>query len=176
MPKKARPKAQRESRRFPLNLRTTREMRDQLELHAKESGRSLIQEIEFRLEQSFQYDVILRWLRVGPDKNLELVRHVLLYIMWNSTGLIDDPMPEAKALWWCNKAAAKALSEQLCILLDALITGTAVPIRGAATEMQAFLSGEYKNDSPARVAVRSYLITQGMNLAPGSKTDTEPNA
>jgi hypothetical protein len=38
------------ARRAPLNLRTTAEQRAQLDAAAKRSGRSLIQEVEFRLE------------------------------------------------------------------------------------------------------------------------------
>jgi hypothetical protein len=40
-------------KRYPLNMRTTKQTRDALEAAAHKSGRSLAQEIEFRLEQSF---------------------------------------------------------------------------------------------------------------------------
>ena len=43
-----------EGKRVPLNMRTTLDTRAKLEKAAKESGRSLAQEIEFRLEQSFR--------------------------------------------------------------------------------------------------------------------------
>ena len=39
--------------RVPLNVRTTRERRQQLEAAADESGRSLLAELEYRLDQSF---------------------------------------------------------------------------------------------------------------------------
>ena len=42
-----------EGKRTPLNMRTTRELRERLEREAADSGRSLAQEVEFRLEQSF---------------------------------------------------------------------------------------------------------------------------
>ena len=41
-------------KRYPLNMRTTRELRDKIEEAAMASGRSLVQEVEFRLEQSFR--------------------------------------------------------------------------------------------------------------------------
>jgi hypothetical protein len=41
-------------KRYPLNMRTTRELRDRIEAAAHASGRSLVQEVEYRLEQSFQ--------------------------------------------------------------------------------------------------------------------------
>jgi hypothetical protein len=44
------------ARSYPLNMRTTKELRDKIEAAATVSGRSLVQEVEFRLEQSFQMD------------------------------------------------------------------------------------------------------------------------
>ena len=43
-----------EGKRTPLNMRTTRELRERLEREAADSGRSLAQEVEFRLERSLQ--------------------------------------------------------------------------------------------------------------------------
>jgi hypothetical protein len=41
-------------KRIPLNMRTTQELRDRIEAAARASGRSLVQEVEYRVEQSFQ--------------------------------------------------------------------------------------------------------------------------
>src|SRR5215204_3123260 len=46
---------QRTDKRPPLSLRTTRELRDMLEAAALASGRSLAQEVEDRLEGTFEY-------------------------------------------------------------------------------------------------------------------------
>lgn len=40
-------------KRYPLGMRTTKEIRERLESAASESGRSLAQEVEYRLERSF---------------------------------------------------------------------------------------------------------------------------
>lgn len=40
-------------KRFPLNMRTTKEVRDKLKAASNVSGRSLAQEVEYRLERSF---------------------------------------------------------------------------------------------------------------------------
>jgi TraY domain len=40
-------------KRYPLNMRTTRETRERLEAAAAANGRSLAQEVEVRLERSF---------------------------------------------------------------------------------------------------------------------------
>src|SRR5215831_10937515 len=45
-------------KRYPLNMRTTKELRDKIEEAAMASGRSLVQEVEFRLEGSFQQQEI----------------------------------------------------------------------------------------------------------------------
>jgi predicted HicB family RNase H-like nuclease len=43
-------------KRYPLNMRTTKELRDRVDVAAMASGRSLVQEVEFRLERSFDLE------------------------------------------------------------------------------------------------------------------------
>jgi hypothetical protein len=50
-------------KRHPLSLRTTQELRTKMEAAVAISGRSLAQEVEFRLEQSFDRDAILKMVR-----------------------------------------------------------------------------------------------------------------
>jgi uncharacterized protein (DUF1778 family) len=45
-------------KRYPLNMRTTKEFRDKIEWAAAASGRSLVQEVEVRLERLFQQEEI----------------------------------------------------------------------------------------------------------------------
>jgi predicted HicB family RNase H-like nuclease len=45
-------------KRYPLNMRTTKELRDKIDWAATVSGRSLVQEVESRLERSFQEEEI----------------------------------------------------------------------------------------------------------------------
>jgi hypothetical protein len=45
-----------EGKRYPLNMRTTKRVRDMLEHAARRSGRSLVQEVEWRLESSLRSD------------------------------------------------------------------------------------------------------------------------
>lgn len=54
MPRTTAPKG--EGKRYPLNMRTTKETRDKLAAAASESGRSLAQEVEFRINRSFVDD------------------------------------------------------------------------------------------------------------------------
>ena len=43
-------------KRYPLNMRTTKSLRQRLERAAKKSGRSLAQEVERRLERSLDFE------------------------------------------------------------------------------------------------------------------------
>jgi len=45
-----------QGKRYPLNMRTTKEIREKLERAAAQSGRSLVQEVEHRLQKSFDHE------------------------------------------------------------------------------------------------------------------------
>jgi hypothetical protein len=47
-------------KRYPLNMRTTKELREKLERAAAKSGRSLVGEVEYRLERSFDRDEVVK--------------------------------------------------------------------------------------------------------------------
>lgn len=57
--------------RTPLGLRVTAELKRDLEAAAIASGRSLSQETELRLEQSFERDFILKSLQAWMRKELK---------------------------------------------------------------------------------------------------------
>jgi hypothetical protein len=48
---------------YPLNMRTTFELRKRLEEEASQSGRSLASEVEYRLERSFDQEAVIDALR-----------------------------------------------------------------------------------------------------------------
>jgi hypothetical protein len=64
-------------KRYPLNMRTTKSLRQKLEKAAAQSGRSLAQEVESRLEQSFVFERHLimsqgdRWSPVLVNRKAE---------------------------------------------------------------------------------------------------------
>lgn len=59
MPKRFKKNAARSNgKRVPLNMRTTSQLRRKIERAAEQSGRSLAQEVELRLEQSFQQNAM----------------------------------------------------------------------------------------------------------------------
>ena len=65
-----------EGKRAPLNMRTTQEIRARLEKAAADSGRSLVQEVETRLERSFLVEDHLAVLS-GDPKTATFVREML---------------------------------------------------------------------------------------------------
>ncbi|TXN41424.1 Arc family DNA-binding protein [Methylobacterium sp. WL30] len=64
-----------EGKRVPLNMRSTRELRDRLETAAEKSGRSIAQEVEFRLEQSFR-ESDLHAILLGGDRTAKLLQYI----------------------------------------------------------------------------------------------------
>ena len=65
---------------MPLNMRTTRELREKLEKNAANSGRSLAQEVEYRLEQSFRDEEALGGRQL----------HALFGLLGNAAALIEE--------------------------------------------------------------------------------------
>jgi Arc-like DNA binding domain len=65
-------------KRYPLNMRTTKELRDKIEEAAMASGRSLVQEVEFRLERSFRQQEIEREIKNALDARVNSVRDELI--------------------------------------------------------------------------------------------------
>ncbi len=65
-----------EGKRMPLNMRTTRKLRERLEKEAADSGRSLAQEVECRLAWSFS-DPDARLQGLGSEGRLKLLRALL---------------------------------------------------------------------------------------------------
>jgi hypothetical protein len=54
-PRRGRPRLPaEEGKRYPIAIRTTKDLKERLERASKASGRSLAQELEFRLERSFE--------------------------------------------------------------------------------------------------------------------------
>ncbi|MFE1603344.1 hypothetical protein [Methylobacterium sp. ID0610] len=105
--------AEREGKRSPLNMRTTAKLRNDLEKQASKHGRSLAQEVEARLEKSFEEDELLNAL-LGLDTHAQLLLRVIaatIRRIEKHTGqrYVDD----YETLWHCRKG----IDEVLRILL-----------------------------------------------------------
>lgn len=61
------------SKRYPLNMRVTRDLRERIERAAKANGRSLSQEVEFLVEKAFIYEEMSVFL----DRTVALMKLIL---------------------------------------------------------------------------------------------------
>lgn len=100
-PKKVRPKARNRKptagKRYPLNMRTTKEVREKLEAAAFESGRSLVQEVEKRIEESFYVENALNLL-FGEASSMDeavILRRYMQAIKYATGEAGEDPRN-----WW----------------------------------------------------------------------------
>ena len=79
-----------EGKRYPLNLRTTRALRDRLERACAASGRSLAQEVEMRLELSFNVP--------EPPDDEALLRRVRTEVHLAATEAFKSALPTLRDL------------------------------------------------------------------------------
>lgn len=119
MTKKPRTARKQAPKRFPLNMRTTQEIRDALEKAASKSGRSLAQEVEFRLEQSFHDQRLFEQaMELAYGKRLSAILMILGRVMRDvgaASGLLSARTIEGATDWAFNPYAfdevAKAVAE-----------------------------------------------------------------
>ena len=91
-----------EGKRTPLNMRTTRELRERLEREAADSGRSLVQEVEFRLERSFRDEDALIKAFGGRDT------YDVLRVMGSVAAQIQTRTGKTVADWKTGLAVGRA--------------------------------------------------------------------
>jgi hypothetical protein len=65
-----------DGKKVPLNMRTTRELRDKLNKAAGQSGRSLVQEVEYRVDHSFAEEELKQRAFLGQGLNATLASQV----------------------------------------------------------------------------------------------------
>lgn len=85
------------AKRHPLNMRTTKELREALEHAASRSGRSLVQEVEFRLEQSFLAQDLTSRLLGGGD-HADLLRLITMTLPFFSNSQWPEKVPALRAM------------------------------------------------------------------------------
>jgi hypothetical protein len=100
-------------KRYPLNMRSTKELREQLERAAAQSGRSLVQEVEHRLERSFRDENVLIGGIGGPNAE-PFVRPVLYFL---------ESMHRDGKDWRTNQAVAEAMPTAIKIIAEAVFAG-----------------------------------------------------
>jgi hypothetical protein len=83
-----------DGKKVPLNMRTTRELRDKLNKAAGQSGRSLVQEVEYRVDHSFAEEELKQRAFLGQGSNVTLASQVhdccVLIGAYTGKNWIDD--------------------------------------------------------------------------------------
>lgn len=142
MPKIA---AKGKGKRYPLNMRTTKEVREILEKAARASGRSLVQEVERRLETSFQMDALFH-LMAGED----LSRPIMLYL-----GMLD-----MQGIKW--REVVNEVSEGIALIARA-VAADGLPKNVA----RSYLRNASHQSHPGQTALTvAYSVLEGADLAP----------
>ncbi len=100
-------------KRVPLNMRTTRELRGSLEKAAANSGRSLAQEVETRLERSFAEEANLEWAYKQIIGDEALHRAIMTACLFARSSPEDPWMP-----WHKNPALREEAANVFLVELD----------------------------------------------------------
>jgi hypothetical protein len=146
-------------KRFPLNMRTNQAMRDKLQAAASESGRSLVQEVESRLERSFDMDRIgqLSELTFGAVQTELVVRILLLTIRGIETHM--------GARWYESAEARKAVADAFPIILD----NVAATHGKKFTSREALIATLYRDGSIGKVLADMFSAIAGVAPFPKMK-------
>ena len=139
-------------KRFPLNMRTTKELRERLERAAAESGRSLAQEVENIVEWHFNYDTLFRDMAGGQASRA--IRPLVMFF-----GTIA-----AKASDWEHKPTiAKALRESVAIIGRAAFSNQPISAQRQQKFLGPFLNR--RNRVPVEIASNALIVAQQFGLA-----------
>lgn len=99
--------AEREGKRAPLSLRTTKILRDRLEQLAELNGRSLTQEVEFRLERSLDQDELMIAL-VGDQSHAQNLVRAISTVIRRAEGLKEKKYTnDWETLFYCRRAVSR---------------------------------------------------------------------
>ena len=101
--------AERENKRSPLNMRTTAKLRSALEQEASKADRSLAQEVEARLERSFENDMLLSAF-IGGTTHVQMLMRVVAATINNIEEYRGDRYVDSYATrWHCRKGVEEIL-------------------------------------------------------------------
>lgn len=104
--------ADRENKRAPLNMRTTAKLRDALAQEASKSDRSLAQEVEARLERSFQEDELLR-VFIGDQAHIQILIRAIAGSIKEVENIRGDRCVDSYETRWLAKQAAESILNSL---------------------------------------------------------------
>lgn len=104
--------AERENKRAPLNMRTTAKLRDALEREASKADRSLAQEVESRLERSFEDDELLK-VFIGDQAHIQILIRAIAASIKEVELIRGDRCVDSYETRWLARQAAERILESL---------------------------------------------------------------
>jgi hypothetical protein len=161
------PKAPERGKRQNYTFRLHDSTRERLSEIAQENGRSLSEEIEYRIERSFREVDVQNILNFyfGGNETIALLREMAPYITYQ--------MAKSRKSWRNDKATRDAIQEHLSGLFDALDDEVGYAERTAAWEaMVEHDQNAWKNPSPPP----GRLASSPQNANEQAKPDQAPTA
>jgi len=110
-------------KRYPVNIRTTFDVRSQLEAAAAASGRSLAQEAEFRIEQTFAAErSLIEALNFNYGPELAFMVQAIGEAMKlaSTAGFYAARNPEDARRWWDNPYAFAQVMQAADAVLESM--------------------------------------------------------
>jgi len=151
-------------KRYPLNMRTTKEVRERLEEAAAESGRSLVQEVENRIEISFRYDSIFE--TIGGKEHWKIIRPILFFF-----GNLENRGFDRS--WRKNPAVAKEMRQAVGFIVEAALADEPLPRERQVEALEPFFFGESGKVAPKNYPREGHIMeaavtsAQALGLAEG---------
>jgi hypothetical protein len=158
-----------EGKRYALGLRTTKELRDLLQQAADLSGRSLAQEIEFRLERSFERERTLAELLTASLGGERTSRHVqaLAGIACNLSVLSEQGSADA---WLNDHKLFTLVRERWNNYLDTFQPSTPNTRRGKKVAIELLnMIEKAKETDPRGAAFMAYLLASEPIMTPAAR-------
>jgi hypothetical protein len=154
-----------DAKRSTLTFRVHEAMRERLEKVCAQSGRSLSEEIEYRVERSFREVDVHNLLDFyfGSKETIALLREIAPYITYQ--------MAKSGKSWRNDKATRDALREHLSGLFDALDDEEGYAARTAAWEaMNEYNANAWKDPPPLQDQYR-HLVGRSLAEKKDSNSD-----
>jgi hypothetical protein len=153
---------------YNINFRTTPLLRDQLRARAAASGRSVSEEIEYRLNQTFGDDSLLHFLAWGESEAtpnlIRLILRTINSVEMDATGGAGTPIALNLKRWNEHPARARELADVLAALLRTVLVEGISPLETAedyAKELRAAMAGAGRTRSKAESKAWSTLLAAG---------------
>jgi hypothetical protein len=160
-------------KRYPLNMRTTKEVRVLLERAAARSGRSLVQEVEHRIDSSFRDDMLFK--AIGGTQAHLIIRPILYFL-----GTVE---PKSSA-WKNDPAVANAMRQAISLIAEAIFAGHRLSKDRQAEFLNPFFLargiqeriGRNLDDPAAGIAIDAVAVLQAFGLAEKFQTQSVRSA